>query len=216
MRVALDYLTITLSSRFPFYLFTCCLFWLFPFSLAWCVFALQSITRAAIHPTGTATRLTVVCWSILMLMVKPDRLLTSRMHRSRNTRPCSVSRSLNPSLSKKRVKVFSLALSVIHLDQIISCAFTVSLYWLWFHFLLSFLSLAPQLLHIFLPPSSQLFFNFLSLSHHSFYPPVSQSLVSCPLFITASTFPPIHQERLISVWHFVIFPSYFITHTHTH
>lgn len=57
--------------------------------------------------------------------------------------------------------------------------------------------------------------DFLSFSH-LFFHPYSQSLVSCPPFITTPIYlSPLHRQGLISVWHFVIVPSYLITHIHT-
>lgn len=58
--------------------------------------------------------------------------------------------------------------------------------------------------------------DFLSVSHHFFHPHFPSLL--CPVLLSSpllSTCPPIHRQRLISVWHFVIFPSYLITHIHT-
>lgn len=86
--------------------------------------------------------------------------------------------------------------------------------WLWpFH--LCALLLHCHFLFFFSPPPS-LCLDFLSLSYHSYHPR-SPSLL-CPVLLPSSLlsiFPPIHWKRLISVWHFVIFPSNLITHTCT-
>lgn len=57
--------------------------------------------------------------------------------------------------------------------------------------------------------------DFLSFSHHFFHLHFSSLLCSVLFSSLLSACPPIHRQRLISVWHFVIFPSYLITHKHT-
>lgn len=91
--------------------------------------------------------------------------------------------------------------------------------------LLFHVSLVLPFIHVL----SCLYFSFFFLLHLSisvvtfcpfpitFSIPTFQSLLctvllSSPLF---STCPPIYRERLISAWHFVILPSYLITHTYT-
>lgn len=154
-------------------------------------------------------------------MAKPGRRPTSRMHRSRSTRPCSVSPSPNPSLSRKRGKV-KRVFCPFHLFLSVFVAFLRP------HVSLGFYTFPRSCLCYFpshsVPPSSQIldifcltvmFFSVLT----SCPSPISFSILIpslwCPVLLSSpllSTCPP-HQQGLISVWHFVIVPSY---HTHTH
>lgn len=67
----------------------------------------------------------------------------------------------------------------------------------------------------FLPSSLHVCLDFLSLSHHSsqYCPPSLLCPVLLPSPLLALPPLPVHWERLISVWHFVSFPSNPITHT---
>lgn len=110
------------------------------------------------------------------------------------------------------LSLFSFALSrSISLDSVLPCRSVCSSVFLDSSFLSDMFFLAV------------VFFS-LSLSVLTFCPfPITFSIPTfpgllCPVLLSSpllATCPPIHRQRLISVWHFVIFPSYLITHIHT-
>lgn len=166
----------------------------------------QSIIAAVILLAGTATPSTVACWSTRTQTAKPGRRLTSRTCHGRITRPCSVSLSPNPSLSRRKGKVIAFFLYVAFLFFISSLLLSILLSQVSF-FLIYILHFSDtfSLFYPFLVVHP--FVLFLSLFSSSFI--ISMSLILfLPLLRFVLPLPHI-LSNLLLCWLSVLFPSLF-------